>query len=129
MSQISTSQIASPSAQDSGAPLVVPPLEAARQLGIGLSTTYKLIKTGELDAFRCGLRRRITVASIHAYIARRIAADSAGWTPIMQPPPALLRSRRRWPSKPAKPKGAPPKRRRTSAPTKTPATGTLQERA
>jgi excisionase family DNA binding protein len=109
---MSTSQIASPSAQGGDVPLVVPPLEAARQLGIGLSTTYKLIKTGELDAFRCGRRRRITVASIHAYIARRIAADSAGWTPIMQPPPALLRSRRRWPSKSVKRKGtAPPKRR------------------
>jgi len=119
MSQMSTGfsrqekQIATPSARGSDAPLVVKPLEAARRLGIGISTTYKLMKTGELDAFRCGRTRRITVASIHAYIARRIAADSAGWTPITQPPPQALRRRRRQQaSKPAKLKGtAPPKRR------------------
>jgi excisionase family DNA binding protein len=81
MSQMST--ITSPCAQGDDAPLVVKPLEAARQLGVGISTTYKLMKTGELDSYRCGRTRRITTESIRAYIARRIAADSAGWTSIL----------------------------------------------
>jgi excisionase family DNA binding protein len=87
-------RVTSLSAQSSDTPLVMKPLEAARQLGVGISTTYKLMKTGELDAFRCGRSRRITVASIHAYIARRIAADSTGWAPITQQPPRRHRGQR-----------------------------------
>src|SRR5258708_3491825 len=38
---------------------------------------YKLIEQGEIDSYREGRVRKVTVASIKAYIARKLAAEAA----------------------------------------------------
>jgi hypothetical protein len=59
------------------APLVVKPKEARRLLSCSHTRLYELLATRELDSFRDGGARKITVASIHHYIARKLAANSA----------------------------------------------------
>ena len=63
---------AGPQAAHSG-PLAVSPREAWTMLGISNSTGYELPAAGELDSFTVGRARRITVASIHRYIARKLS--------------------------------------------------------
>ena len=59
------------------APLAVPPLEAARLLSLGMTKIYRLMRAGELVSYRDGRARRITTASIHEHMARRLADDNA----------------------------------------------------
>ena len=48
---------------------------AGALLGVGRSTVYELIRTGELPAIKIGRRsRRVTRAAIDAYLADRAAA-------------------------------------------------------
>jgi hypothetical protein len=54
--------------------LVVSPRRAWHMLGCGNTHGYALIKAGELETYLDGKSRKITVASIHALIARRLAA-------------------------------------------------------
>lgn len=54
-------------------PLAVTPRQAFESLGVGTTTGYKLINTGELEAFKIGRATRITMASIEGYVARRLA--------------------------------------------------------
>ncbi len=58
-------------------PLVVSPKAAWRMLGCGNSHGYELLNGGELQSFLDGRSRRITVASIRAYIARKLATAGA----------------------------------------------------
>ena len=58
-------------------PLVVKPRDAWRMLGCGNTRGYELLAARELDSFLDGRSRKITVASIHAYIARRLTAAGA----------------------------------------------------
>jgi excisionase family DNA binding protein len=58
-------------------PLVVKPREAWVMLGCGNTWGYELLAAGELESYLDGRSRKITVASIHAYIARRLAAKGA----------------------------------------------------
>ncbi|SDJ21795.1 DNA binding domain-containing protein, excisionase family [Actinokineospora alba] len=53
--------------------------EAAAQLGIGKTLTWRLVGTGELDSVRIGRLRRVPKAAIAAYAARLIA-DQTGPT-------------------------------------------------
>jgi len=53
-------------------PLLVRPRIAWRLLGCGNTHGYELLNKGELESFRDGRSRNITVASIHRYIARRL---------------------------------------------------------
>jgi excisionase family DNA binding protein len=84
MSQLSTEsgrqkkwvRSAAPQAQ---APLTVPPLEAARLLGFCVSTTYKLMRAGELKSFTVGKARRVLTASIYEFIERQLTANDGGW--------------------------------------------------
>jgi hypothetical protein len=46
-------------------------------LGCGNTRGYELLAAGELDSFLDGRSRKITVASIHAYVARRLTAAGA----------------------------------------------------
>ncbi|MFZ1885071.1 MAG: helix-turn-helix domain-containing protein [Rhodoplanes sp.] len=46
-------------------------------LGVSNSTGYKLLAAGELNSVKFGRARRITVASIHRLIARRLAGQEA----------------------------------------------------
>ena len=56
-------------------PLVVRPRDAWRMLGCGNTHGYSLLAAGELETYREGGARKITVESIRRYIARRLAAD------------------------------------------------------
>jgi excisionase family DNA binding protein len=70
-------------------PLAVSPREAARLLGLGLSHLYNLMRTNELKSFMAGRSRRIVMASLHDYIARRLADNDGKWHQINPPPPEL----------------------------------------
>lgn len=60
-------------------PLLVSPRDAWRMLGCGNTHGYALLKAGELESFLDGRSRKITVGSIHQYIARKLdAAGAAG---------------------------------------------------
>lgn len=56
--------------------LVVNPKKACSLLDIGNTRLYELVNKGELVSYNDGRSRKITVESIHAYIARRIAESS-----------------------------------------------------
>lgn len=45
-------------------PLFVSITEAAKALGLGRTSVYELIRTGELETRKMGRRRLVTVASI-----------------------------------------------------------------
>jgi hypothetical protein len=54
--------------------LVVSPRLARQMLDCGNTRLYELIKNNELESFLDGRSRKIVVASIRAYIARKLAA-------------------------------------------------------
>jgi hypothetical protein len=56
-------------------PLVVSPRRARLMLDCGNTRLYELISARELETFKDGKSRKITVASIRAYIARKIEAS------------------------------------------------------
>ena len=60
---------------DTPEPLAVSPRQACQLLNVGNTYLYELIAAGELDSFRDGRSRKITVDSIRRYIARRLAAN------------------------------------------------------
>jgi excisionase family DNA binding protein len=62
-------------------PLAVPPRQACRLLCIGLTRLYELLHAGELESYRHGRSRRITIASIRAYIVRHLRASPTTWGP------------------------------------------------
>jgi excisionase family DNA binding protein len=55
--------------------LVVKPKIAWKMLQCSNTRGYELLAAGELDSYRDGRSRKITVESIHRYIARRLATD------------------------------------------------------
>jgi excisionase family DNA binding protein len=54
-------------------PLVVRPKVAWKMLACGNTRGYELLAAGELESYKDGRSRKITVASIKAFVARRIA--------------------------------------------------------
>jgi hypothetical protein len=56
-------------------PLIVSPRRARSMLDCGNTRLYELIAAHELETFKDGKSRKITVKSIKAYIARRIEAS------------------------------------------------------
>lgn len=63
-------------------PLAVSPADACHLLSIGMSHLYGLLRAGELHDFYSGRARRITTASIRAYIERQLAAvDTPKYSP------------------------------------------------
>jgi excisionase family DNA binding protein len=60
--------------------------EAARLLNVGQSRLYKLMRTGELESYRDGRARRITMKSIKDRVNRLAAADRK-WRPLVTKPP------------------------------------------
>lgn len=54
-------------------PLTVRPKDAFAAIGVGVTKGYELIGSGELDVIKIGRATRITVASINAMVARRMA--------------------------------------------------------
>jgi len=72
-------------------PLAVPPREASRLLSVGMSRLYELMRAGELESYEDGRTRRITMASITAYVARRLADSAGRWQQIAPQPPRRRR--------------------------------------
>jgi len=54
-------------------PVVVRPKDAFAAIGVGVTKGYELIGSGELDVIKIGRATRITVKSINAMVARRMA--------------------------------------------------------
>lgn len=54
-------------------PLAVSPKVAFAMIGVGVTKGYELLNSGDLDSYSEGRARRITTASIEAYVARRLA--------------------------------------------------------
>jgi hypothetical protein len=61
---------------DHAPPLVVRPAQACAMLSIGMTRCYELMNAGELKSFKDGKSRKITVASIKAYIDRHLGVRS-----------------------------------------------------
>jgi hypothetical protein len=57
-------------------PLVVRPKVAWKMLACGNTRGYELLAAGELESYKDGRSRKITVASIKALVARRIAGGA-----------------------------------------------------
>jgi hypothetical protein len=55
--------------------LVVSPRRARYLLDCGNTRLYELLKNKELDSYLDGRSRKITVASIHRHVARRLEAE------------------------------------------------------
>jgi hypothetical protein len=53
--------------------LVVSPRRAALLLDCGVTRVYELINSGAFESFKDGASRKIVVASIRDYIARRLS--------------------------------------------------------
>jgi hypothetical protein len=61
-------------------PLAVKPRTAWQMLQCSNTRGYELLNAGELESFRDGGSRKITVASIKSYIERRLAAGPSSLT-------------------------------------------------
>jgi hypothetical protein len=70
-----------------GTPLVVKPKTAWMMLACSNTRGYELLNAGELESFLDGRSRKITVDSIHRYIARHLQPSGSSG--------ANLRPRRR----------------------------------
>jgi len=53
--------------------LLVRPRRACHLLDCGITRLYELLEQGELESFLDGRSRKITIDSIHRYIAKRLA--------------------------------------------------------
>jgi hypothetical protein len=67
----------SPRQSDGIEALLVRPRTAWKMLGCGNTRGYELLAAGELDSFRDGGARKITVESIHRYIERHLRKESS----------------------------------------------------
>ena len=63
-------------------PLVVKPQVAWRLLGCSSTYGYGLLAAGELESFKDGKSRKITMSSIKARIARQLAMHRSGSTNV-----------------------------------------------
>jgi hypothetical protein len=63
----------SSAASDLVEPLVVKPKVAWKMLACSNTRGYELLAAGELESYKEGRSRKITVASIKALVARRLA--------------------------------------------------------
>ena len=72
-------------------PLAVSPRQACRLLTVGNTRLYELIAAGEIESYRDGRSRRISMESIRRRVARLLAAAGANAAAMEVTP---LRSRR-----------------------------------
>lgn len=56
-------------------PLAVSVVQAAELAGCGKTLMWELVGTGEMPSFRHGRARRVRVADIEAYLARKVDED------------------------------------------------------
>jgi excisionase family DNA binding protein len=71
-------------------PIAVSPREACRLLSIGNTRLYELIAAGEVESYRDGKSRRVTMRSIRRRVERLLAA---GGTDTAAPTPPRRRGR------------------------------------
>jgi excisionase family DNA binding protein len=69
-------------------PLIVSMKEAGHFLSCGHDQIYDLIRAGELESFMEGRHRKITMRSIQALIAKRLAATGGEYRPSKPMPPS-----------------------------------------
>lgn len=55
--------------------LLVRPEEAARMLRLSRTEIFKLLGSGEISSILIGRRRRVPVAALNDYVARKLADD------------------------------------------------------
>jgi len=55
--------------------------DAARRMGLGLSTVKALVQRADLRSIRVGKRRLIPVSAIEEFVAHRLADESAEGPP------------------------------------------------
>ena len=60
---------------ESDAPLLLTPEQAARYLSVGRTTIYDLIRSGDLASVKIGRLRRIPRVAIKQWLAGLLAAD------------------------------------------------------
>jgi excisionase family DNA binding protein len=51
--------------------------EAAKQLRIGRTSAYRLVRTGELESVLIGRLRRVPAAAVHEYAKRLLASQKS----------------------------------------------------
>jgi excisionase family DNA binding protein len=73
--------------------LVVSPRRAAVLLDSGVTYVYELMSAGELESYREGRHRKITVRSIRARIERKLAEPEPETSPMAKATAASLRRR------------------------------------
>lgn len=56
------------------AKLLLTPLEAAATLGIGRTTMFKLLLSGEIPSIKVGRMRRIPITALNEWVSNQIAA-------------------------------------------------------
>ena len=78
--------------RDGDQPLIVSPKKAAFLLDCGLDAVYALIHQGQLESYLEGQRRKITMRSIQALIAKRLAAAGSEYQRSSRVPPSPRRS-------------------------------------
>jgi hypothetical protein len=76
MSQMSTAH-----SDDEYGPLVISPKGMATILDCSLTKVYEIINGQEVESYLDGHSRKIVVASIRRYIAKRLAASGEGGEP------------------------------------------------
>ena len=64
-------------AETSSARLLLTVLEAAEALGVSRSVVYELMDRGDLQNIKIGRSRRIPVASLEEFIARRLSKQQS----------------------------------------------------
>ena len=61
-------------------PLLLTVNQAAQLLGIGRSTLYELIETGDVRSVKVGASRRIPLKAVHDYVDRLLGNTTKGAT-------------------------------------------------
>jgi excisionase family DNA binding protein len=52
--------------------------EVAALLGVGLTTAWRIVASGEVDILRLGRRTLVTVESLRRYVGERVVAERLG---------------------------------------------------
>lgn len=58
-------------------PIAIAPKDAFAAIGVGVTKGYELLNAGELESFTVGRARRVTTASIRAFVARQLQQEAA----------------------------------------------------
>ena len=64
--------------------------EAGEALGIGRTLCYELVLKGELPSVKLGRARRVPVASLQAWVERRVAECTNGKEALLHEPTKCL---------------------------------------